>query len=236
MSREKYFPVLGAASVLIVITILSISILSKAKADKNQYIPPGTPYPTYIGPIQSFQTQLYSTDISNIERTQIQIKLNAIYKMSTQRVEVLVPPPTRQATYSPPTSGAIGHRRPDGINNTPSAPFSRMVFTPLNSWLKTITDSYYLIYFGYLTQDPEQGAVYVFNRNPNDYSLYLTPERHGAVKAISENGTIITLEATDGTLFYFNASTEQFSNEHGTPLPSTPTPFNSSTSTPIPYP
>ena len=236
MYRKRYFPILIGACVLILIMIMSISILTKAKADKNQYLISGTPYPTYIGAIQSFQTQLQSTDISDIARTEIQVKLNSIYMMSTQRAEVLVPPPTRQATFVPATSGVIGYRHPDGVNNTPSAPFSRLVFTPLNSWQKTIPGGLYLVYIGYMTQDPEQGAVYVFHLNPHGYSLYITPDRHGAVKAIAENGTVITVESTDGTLYYFDAATEQFINEQGTPFPATPTPFNSSPSTPIPYP
>ena len=68
------------------------------------------------------------------------------------------------------------------------------------------------------------------------FSLYITPEREGAVRVITENNTTITLESINGTLFYFNAATEYFKNSEGVPLFATPIPFTISTSTPMPYP
>jgi hypothetical protein len=172
-------------------------------------------------------------------RTLLEGKLNSIGLAATQRVEGLTNQPTRPSIMRETPQNVEGSKLPDGIDNNPSFSFSESEFTVNNEWRKTTPDQYYVIFAGFLTIDPNQGALYVLHNLPSgipEFILYITPDLHGGVRVVAENNIIITIESTDGTFFYFNAVTDQYVNAQGTPFPATPTPFNSSPSTPIPYP
>ncbi len=67
---------------------------------------------------------------------------------------------------------------------------------------------YFFVVFGYLKSDPKQGAALVINTYGNAANQkYLTPEKHGAVKAIvpGETETAVGVASEDGYQWDFNA-------------------------------
>jgi hypothetical protein len=237
MINKKLLLGLLILGILIVASIFMLPTINKVIAERNlDAKPTKQPIDPYKDMIQEFQTELQRTDIPMDAREFIEGKLGIISLEATQRAEGKVNQPTRSSNPNFTPQNIIGFKIPDGIDNTPEAPFSRVLFTPLNSWRKTEPDHYYLIFAGHLTEDTQQGALYILQPDIHTFSLYITPTRNGAVRVIAEHGTTITLQSSDNTLFYFDAAIEQFVNSQGTPFPGTPTPFNSSPSTPIPYP
>ncbi len=221
-------------SIIIIFLVPSINkVIAQHMVNQNITKEPIDPYKEMI---QELQGELQRTDLPPDARNFAEEKLNIILMEATERALALVNQPTRAINPDMTPLTIIGLTLPDGINNTPEASFSRAEFMPLNSWRKHIANHLYLVFAGYLTEDILQGAIYVFHPNTTSFSLYVTPDRIGAIRVIAENGTTITLQSTNDTLFYFNAVIEQFVNAQGTPLPATPAPFNSSPSTPIPYP
>jgi hypothetical protein len=237
MTNKKLFFGLLVLGIFIISSIFMIPSINKVIAERILDIKPTKqPIDPYKDIIQEFQNELQRTDLPIDAREFIEGKLGIISLEATQRAEGQANQPTRQTNPNFTPQNIIGFRVPDGIDDTPEAPFSRVLFTPLNSWRRTEPDHYYLIFAGHLTEDIQQGALYILQPDIHTFSLSVTPTRNGAVRVVAENGTIITVQSTDNTLFYFNAATEQFVNAQGTPFPVTPTPFNSSPSTPIPYP
>jgi hypothetical protein len=228
MSRKSQITFLIIAGILIMLAILSIPLLNRSDSNIVQDSQPTNAYTDlFKHTIEELQSELQRTDISVEYRNFLEKKLISISTVATEWAEAT------------PTN-IEGVRLPDGIDNIPSGPFSESVFTTVNSWRKTTPDRYYLVYAGFLTRDAGQGAVYVLHPDISYFILYITPDRRGAVRVVEESGTTITLQSTEGVLFYFDAVHEQFVDAQGTPiptstpLPATPTPFNDSPSTPIP--
>lgn len=237
MNKKSRMFILVSIGVLICFIAISIFLLNRAGIS---FVQASEPTIERVDPfkeeIEFYQSMLETPDLSDIAATSYQRKLNIVGYAATQRSTALTATPPRTMPIPLNTTGVLGFKLPDGIDNTPEGPFSRAVFNLLNLWRKHTEGHYYLVYAGYLTDDNMQGAVYVFQPNNATYHLYITPDRRGAVRVVAENGTTITLQSTDNTFFYFNATTEQFVNAQGTPFPATPTPINNSPATPIPYP
>jgi hypothetical protein len=168
--------------------------------------------------IRFFESQLQRTDISVEERNLLTEKLKTSFLMATQRAIGNENRPTRpEFIIATPTNDLGGFRFPDGIDDHPSVPISESVVTVINSWRKTTEGRYFLVFAGVLTNDAKQGAILILHKYT--FFQYNTPTKNGGVKVIAENGTVITLQSTDGTIFHFDAFHEIFVDENGKPVP-----------------
>ena len=82
-------------------------------------------------------------------------------------------------------------------------------------------DGYYLVYSGYVWDDPKQGMVLVPWREKEPlpwFKQYLTPKRSGGVRVIEEHGLYIVLQAENGDLFYFDPVGERFIDSLDAPI------------------
>jgi hypothetical protein len=236
MKKNNQIIILSSIGALILIATMSIFLLNKAKINIAQASKPTVErVDPYKNDIEFYQSMLQSTNLPSEAATYYQRRLNIIGYAATQRSAGLTAIPYITITIPPRPTDVIGFKLPDGIDNHPGFSFRQNVFRVVNEWRKTTPNHFYAVFAGYLNDDDQQGAVYVLQPNLA-FNLYISPDRRGSVRVIAENDTTITLESTDGTLFYFDAATEQFVDAQGTPFPPTPTPFNSSPSTPIPYP
>lgn len=237
MNPQKNKTILYFIAGLFFFTVLSLLIISRLKIDlvaaSNPTIGRIDPY---IEIISTYQTLLQRPDLSIEGRSDIEGRLNTIGQAATQRSAGLTATPPVVLPISITPNNVVGFKLPDGIDNHPGFSFRQDVFRVINEWRKTSSDHFYAVFAGYLNNDAQQGAVYVFQPDIGTFNLYLTPERRGSVRVLSESGTTITLESTDGTLFYFDAVNEHFVNSQGTPFPPTPTAVNESPGTPLPYP
>jgi hypothetical protein len=245
MKRKLQIVVLTLAGFFLVLVILKMPFVSKAMTNILPALAATKePIDPYIGQIESYQDELRRTDLSNETQNLIREKLRIASLMATQWAEGKLNQPAREfSLLATPPIDVAGIKLPDGIDNHPSVPFSEYEVTVLNSWRKTADNHYYLVYAGFLTHDPQQGAILVYHRSTHDFEQYNTPEKSGGVRVIEEKGAIIVLQSTKGNLFYFDAAREQFVDADGilvvtnTPLPPTPTPFVIYTQTPSsPYP
>jgi hypothetical protein len=114
-----------------------------------------------------------------------------------------------------------------------------------NGWSGFVNGFDFFIFAGALLSDPEQGAIFMESPFASGSSLekFLTPTKHGALRAVSRQGDRLTFIAEDGTAFYFDLPTRQFvASLTGiapsvTPSPTvTPEPTPEPTSVPTPYP
>jgi hypothetical protein len=232
MSQKGKIIILVAIGIICLAIILKAHLVSKAmaffapistftKISTDPFtIPTKAPIDPYIDEIEAYQQELNRTDLTPEERNLIETKLGTIAMMATQRAEGKINPPTRLVTpQETPTFEVLGEKFPDGIDNNPPILVPENVVTVLSSWRKTTSDGYFLIYSGYLTQDPEQGAILLLPPTRYSFTQFNTPSRSGSVRILAENGTTITLESAGGILYYFDATTEQFIDPKGTPVP-----------------
>jgi hypothetical protein len=227
---QKYRILLLAVGIFIGLAVIGAPLVSKAMPYiRQRELTIKEPIDPYIDQIKAYQEELQRADLTSETRALIEKKLNTISMMATQRADGKSLQPTRYAQeQATPTLLIDSVRLPDGIDNHPSVPFSESTVTVINSWRKTTNERYYLVFAGYLTQDPQQGAILVLHPRTHDFKHYETPNPYGGVKVIEEIGTTIVLESTDGVLFYFDAESERFVDDNGTPIPiptSHPTPY-----------
>jgi hypothetical protein len=118
----------------------------------------------------------------------------------------LWPPGTRQ---TPLGAGIIYDGQP---------PMGSWGFKLKSSWAELLEDR--VVYVdtggdGYMG-DPTQGLVVVhvitLIRQPTEWNLYQTPTKAGPVTITDAVGERLTLEAPDGTRFYFEVATRQWVN------------------------
>ncbi len=220
MSRKLLISILAIIGIIGLVVIFQAPLAGKPVAR----ILPGfyateEPFDPYKDEIAIMEKELQRTDLSDEERQFLLDKFSSEFLMATQRAKGLENHPTRPAFFvETPTNDTGGHKIPDGIDDHPSVPISESVVTVLNSWRKTTDDRYFLVFAGVLTNDPKQGAILILHVNHRFYQ-YNTPTKNGGVKVITENGTVITLQSTDGTIFYFDASKEIFVDKNGKPIP-----------------
>lgn len=226
------------------LALLGLFIIGKAGAALlNNTMINKTPLDPYEDQIEYLLDELKRTDLTDETRRLEEEKLNTLVRMATQRAHGMQNQPARQGNVTPPTIQVAGMRLPDGIDNHPSVPFSEDLVKVVNSWRKTTPERTYLVFAGYLTKDPEQGALLVFRPDTHNFTPYLTPGRSGEVSVIEEKGFVIVLKSRRGDVYYFNVAQEYFIDERGTPLPTidaiqtiSPTMFTEDQGTPIAIP
>lgn len=236
---KSRLPIMILILVICVISILSYTTVLSAKNKPFSNLL--QPIPTNLADVRLNEIQLLQEELQgNLDsktRASLQEKLEILYSEATQQwngIQQLTASP-QNTTFVPPTYDVV-EQRTIGIIEQPSVPFPSTEFKILNAWQDKINGNYTTVFSGRLMSDIDQGIVIVIVDTPPKLRQYYTPTRHGAVRILEENGTILTLESTDNTLYYFNASTERFVNAQGTPFPATPTPIMNSPATPVPYP
>jgi len=165
--------------------------------------------------------------------------MKAAGKITQIPYESLVIPTEGPPTYWKP---------PDGISDSSEEHLPIFGYDTtteiLSSWRKTTSDTYYLIFSGYLVDDPKQGMILKLPRDALSFSgfvQYLTPKKSGGVRIVEEHGLYIVLQADNGDLFYFDAVGERFIDSLDTPTV-TAVPIEelestrAATPSPIPYP
>jgi len=101
---------------------------------------------------------------------------------------------------------------PSGIFESPQAPFTPALYRISNQWQGRIGDEFVQVFAGAKTADPSQGVVVVLttsaidlsNRTPQTGGFYLTPEKLGALRIVSADGTHLTLATPSGKRFAFD--------------------------------
>ena len=82
----------------------------------------------------------------------------------------------------------------------------------LNAWGGYLDGNTVVIYAGSWHGDPEQGAIEILITLP--YRFYdeqiFTPTKHGGVRVVTEQNNRLTLQATDGEIFYFDVPARRF--------------------------
>ncbi len=107
---------------------------------------------------------------------------------------------------------------PGTITDQAQPPFSSTDYDVNNSWSNTSNGNYVSVYAGNIGGNASQGVV-VVDTGPvgtvpgaTGFSekVYPTSTRDGSLTMVSSSGWTITLEATDGATYYFNAQTDAY--------------------------
>lgn len=95
-----------------------------------------------------------------------------------------------------------------------------------NAWAGPINGVWAYILAGAYASDAQRGVIQVSREYPGaGYArFYDTPVQAGSVKITAENGGRLTLQATNGTLFYFDIPSESYVPDLSQPVPSLPPP------------
>jgi hypothetical protein len=180
--------------------------------------------------IEQFEKELGNPNLSLEGRLSLEIKLKIArfeatrqaYRLTDRQTPLNLP----RGTTSPLSSSPVATLA-DGIDNDPLVPRplpryekSSMI---LNAWRKHTSDHYYLVYAGYITDNPSQGMVLVFQPDILSFNQYLTPSKSGAVQVVEEHGLYLVLKAENGDIYYFDAFGERFIESLNIPT-ITPTP------------
>jgi hypothetical protein len=107
-----------------------------------------------------------------------------------------------------------------------------MGFPPVtNAWIAQLGDEDIVVYGGSRRDESTEGLVIVLQKNRRTGAAtgpdtYDTPAKAGEVEIVDAVGERLTLQANDGTLFYFDVLTRQWVTPGPTPVPSSlpPTP------------
>jgi hypothetical protein len=85
-------------------------------------------------------------------------------------------------------------------------------FNVENAWVGFVNGNRVTIFAGAPNADPAQGTLQVSMVLPyrGFMEAFLTADKHGALQVISEQSNRLTLEATDGNLFYFDVPAMRF--------------------------
>ncbi|MCC6190810.1 MAG: hypothetical protein IT318_17435 [Anaerolineales bacterium] len=128
--------------------------------------------------------------------------------------------------------------RPTGIFDA-GAEFYHEGYRMQNAW-QGLVDGYWAnVVAGAHSDDPQQGLVFSSWEFPNAAigSFFNTPLRAGSVHIIAEQNYRITLEAEDGTLFYWDIPSQSFVDSVTAVAPTiTPPPTHTPTATLLPPP
>jgi hypothetical protein len=102
-----------------------------------------------------------------------------------------------------------------------------------NGWHGFVDGNKVDIYSGALSDDADQGAIFLFVEIPRSGigELIQTPTKHGAVHVVSEQDNRLTLVSTDGTTYYFDLPARRFVDSLTEVVPSATPPV---TETPLP--
>jgi hypothetical protein len=139
--------------------------------------------------------------------------------------------PTRNPTTMPtirPTSWSVG------ILVSGQAPMPGSQYVGVNSWSWDLDGNHVIVYAGsegLEGRNPGRGVIAVLGETMSLQPLsqlggwYRAPPGVGALRIVSFQGTLLTLQASTGQTFYFDAETRAFTDANGSPVPTdTPTP------------
>lgn len=101
---------------------------------------------------------------------------------------------------------------PVGIYQEGLAEYSRLGFNIKNGWRRDINGYPARVAAGALTSDPQQGIILASWDLPGaaNAGVYETPNKVGAVQIVAEENYRLTLQAEDGTIFYFDVPAQRF--------------------------
>lgn len=101
--------------------------------------------------------------------------------------------------------------RPTGIFDA-GAEFFHEGYRMQNAWQNLMNGSWADVVAGAYVNEPEQGVIFSSWQFPNAAigQFYDTPTRAGSVRIIAEENYRLTLEAADGTLFYWDIPSQSF--------------------------
>ncbi|GEM_PF-1288550 len=201
-------------------------------------------YPDY-GLIVQYQTQIADPNISEAYRAALRQALDSEMRAAEHRAtEIALAPRTPILPTLQPTP-------PGGIYPTPEVARGIMEFDPgtakmsvdypstqcTNMWQDVIGDYVTQIYACYQAADPGQafltmsGVPFIPDKphGPHPSSGHPTPRRVGPVRIIDSQGYRLTVQADDGTRFFFDVETLQYS----TSMTGTVTPIATAIPTPV---
>jgi hypothetical protein len=124
--------------------------------------------------------------------------------------------------------------RPTGIFDA-GAEFFHEGYRMQNAWQNLVNGYWADVVAGARANDPEQGVIFSSWQFPNAAigQFYDTPVRAGAVRIIAEQNYRLTLEAANGTLFYWDVPSQRFVTSLTEVVPSmTPPPTHTPTEGP----
>ena len=185
-------------------------------------------YDPYALEINQFEEELQNPKLSELERQNIETKLDTVKYEATHWASGRESPAPRGVEANPLASTPVPHKIPDGIDNTyliprPIPGFEKTVNIN-NVWRRTTPSHFYLVVAGYLIADAQQGMVLNWDADNHRFRLYLTPRKSGSVKIVKDAWPYLMLESDDGDIFYFDPASERFVDSLDEPtLPATPT-------------
>ncbi|MEW5873113.1 MAG: hypothetical protein AB1894_27890 [Chloroflexota bacterium] len=185
-------------------------------------------YDPYSQEIKQFEEDLQNPTLSELERQNIETKLDTVQYEATHWASGRESPAPRGVESNPPVSTPVAHKIPDGIDNTyliprPIPGFDKTVNIS-NVWRRTTPSRFYLVVAGYLITDIQQGMVLDWNANNHQFHLHLTPRKSGSVKIVKDAWPYLILESADGDIFYFDPVSERFVASLDEPtIPAAPT-------------
>ena len=106
------------------------------------------------------------------------------------------------------------------------AEWKKLGFIVQNAWFGLDSGRYVGVYAGALANDPQQGALelLVTLEDRTVTGEFLTPEKHGSLKVVEETNNRLTIEAEDGTRFYFDVPGRRFAISMDERVPSATVP------------
>jgi hypothetical protein len=197
---------------------------------------------------------LHAQDSSHVNAT-AQLHQDEINKMEAARQAAFqayannpATPPSIGQTFAPASSPEPW---PQGLIQTGNAPFPSAEFIGENVWQWDLNGHHVQVYAGRNGNlggkggDSGRGLIIVlatsFDLKPLPLGgSYQAPSGTGSLHIVSYDGALLTLHATTGETFYFDADTQAFTDAAGNPVPTdTPWPTPAPQPTPgatIPFP
>jgi hypothetical protein len=101
--------------------------------------------------------------------------------------------------------------RPTGIFED-TTDFFKEGYQMQNAWQQQVNGAWAAVFAGARQSDPEQGVIFTQWELPNgSIGRFIdTPIKAGSVRIIAEQNYRLTLQAADGTLFYFDVPAQTF--------------------------
>jgi hypothetical protein len=127
--------------------------------------------------------------------------------------------------------------RPTGIFEDTTS-FFKEGYQMQNAWQQQVNGAWAAVFAGVRQDDPQQGVIFTQWELPNASIGHFinTPVRVGSVRIIAEQNYRLTLQAADGTLFYFDVPAQTFVSSPTEVAPTiTPPPTHTPTQ-PVPTP
>lgn len=127
--------------------------------------------------------------------------------------------------------------RPTGIFEDTTS-FFKEGYQMQNAWQQQVNGAWAAVFAGARQDDPQQGVIFTQWEMPNAPIGHFinTPIRAGSVRIISEQNYRLTLQAADGTLFYFDVPAQTFVSSATEVAPTITPPPTYTPTQPVPTP